>query len=57
MDVRENQYTEKRLSQDVAALHMRPAQEIAHMIMERVQKFGVRGKNQDDKTIVVIKRP
>lgn len=56
MDARENQYTEKRLSQDVAALHMRPAQEIAHMIMDRVQTFGARGKNQDDKTLVVIKR-
>jgi serine phosphatase RsbU (regulator of sigma subunit) len=35
---------------------MRPAQEIAHMIMDRVQTFGTRGKNQDDKTLVVIKR-
>ena len=32
------------------------AQEIAHAIMDRVQKFGARGKNQDDKTLVVIKR-
>jgi sigma-B regulation protein RsbU (phosphoserine phosphatase) len=56
MDVEENQYSEKRLEQDLAALHHRNAQEIAETILERVRKFGLRGRNQDDKTIVVVKR-
>jgi serine phosphatase RsbU (regulator of sigma subunit) len=56
MDAGENQYTEKRLVQDLITLHAKPVQEIAHAILERVQKFGARGKNQDDKTLVVIKR-
>ena len=56
MDPAENQYTEKRLAADLVALHGHTAQEIALAIMDRVQKFGARGKNQDDKTLVVIKR-
>ncbi len=56
MDTEGNQYTEKRLAEDVVTLHNRSAEEIAHAIVERVQKFGARGKNQDDKTIVVVKR-
>jgi phosphoserine phosphatase RsbU/P len=56
MDTQENQYSEKRLGQDLAALRASSAQDIAHAIMERVQKFGARGKNQDDKTLVVVKR-
>jgi sigma-B regulation protein RsbU (phosphoserine phosphatase) len=56
MDPAENQYSEKRLGQDLVTLHAHSAQEIALTIMERVQKFGARGKNQDDKTLVVIKR-
>jgi serine phosphatase RsbU (regulator of sigma subunit) len=38
------------------ALHNRSAEEIANAIVERVQKYGARGSNQDDKTIVVVKR-
>ena len=56
MDPAENQYTEKRLAADLVALHGHTAQEIALAIMDRVQKFGARGKNQDDKTLVVVKR-
>jgi serine phosphatase RsbU (regulator of sigma subunit) len=56
MDVEGNQYGEKRLAEDLVALHNRNAEEIARAIIERVQKYGVRGKNQDDKTIVVVKR-
>ncbi len=56
MDVEENQYSEKRLEQDLSALYNRSAQEIAETILERVRKFGLRGKNQDDKTVVVVKR-
>lgn len=56
MDPSENQYTEKRLGQDLVTFHAHSAQDIAHAIMERVQKFGARGKNQDDKTLVVVKR-
>jgi phosphoserine phosphatase RsbU/P len=56
MDVEKNQYSEKRLEHDLATLHNRSAQEIAETILERVRKFGLRGKNQDDKTIVVVKR-
>lgn len=56
MDAAENQYSERRLAEDLAGLHSRSASEIAHTIMERVTKFGTRGRNQDDKTLVVIKR-
>jgi len=56
MDMEENQYSEKRLEQDLATLSNRSAQEIAETVLERVRKFGLRGKNQDDKTIVVVKR-
>jgi sigma-B regulation protein RsbU (phosphoserine phosphatase) len=56
MDPEGNQYTGKRLAEDLVALHHRSAEEIAHAIIERVQRFGARGKNQDDKTIVVVKR-
>ncbi len=56
MDAEENQYSEKRLAEDLVALHSRSAEEIAHAIVERVQLYGARGKNHDDKTIVVVKR-
>ena len=56
MDAEENQYSEARLAEDLVALHNRSAEEIAHAIVDRVQKYGARGKNQDDKTIVVVKR-
>jgi phosphoserine phosphatase RsbU/P len=56
MDAEGNQYGEKRLAEDLIALHNRTAEEIAHAIIERVEKFGGRGRNQDDKTIVVVKR-
>jgi phosphoserine phosphatase RsbU/P len=56
MDAEGNQYGEKQLATDLEGLHNRSAEEIAHAIIERVQEFGVKGKNQDDKTIVVVKR-
>ncbi len=56
MDPEGNQYTQKRLAEDLVALHHRSAEEIAHAVMDRVQRYGARGKNQDDKTIVVVKR-
>jgi serine phosphatase RsbU (regulator of sigma subunit) len=56
MDAEGNQYTEQRLADDLVALHNRSAEEIANAIVERVQKYGARGSNQDDKTIVVVKR-
>ena len=56
MDPGETQYSEHRLAQDLVALHTGSAQEIAQSLMDRVTKYGVKGKNQDDKTVVVIKR-
>jgi sigma-B regulation protein RsbU (phosphoserine phosphatase) len=56
MDAEEHLYGERGLAEDLVALHNRSAEEIAHAIIERVQKYGLRGKNQDDKTIVVVKR-
>jgi serine phosphatase RsbU (regulator of sigma subunit) len=56
MDAEGNQYSEAHLAEDLVALHNRSAEEIARTVIERVQKFGARGKNQDDKTIVVVKR-
>jgi serine phosphatase RsbU (regulator of sigma subunit) len=56
MDPEGAQYGERRLAEDIAGLHNKSAEEIAHAVMERVEKFGARGKNQDDRTIVVVKR-
>jgi serine phosphatase RsbU (regulator of sigma subunit) len=56
MDAEGDQYGERRLTEDVVGLHNKSAEEIAHAIMDRVEKFGARGKNQDDRTIVVVKR-
>jgi phosphoserine phosphatase RsbU/P len=56
MDSEGTQYGEKRLAEDLGALHSRSAEEIAHAIVERVQKFSGRAGYQDDKTIVVVKR-
>lgn len=56
MDADGVQYTEERLARDLADLHARTVQEITLAMLDRVQKFGAKGKNQDDKTLVVIKR-
>jgi phosphoserine phosphatase RsbU/P len=56
MDASETQYSEQRLADDLKALHVKSPQEIARTILDKATRFGARGKNQDDKTIVVIKR-
>jgi sigma-B regulation protein RsbU (phosphoserine phosphatase) len=56
MGAGEEQYTENRLSLDLDELHAQTPQKIANDILERVQKHGAKGKNQDDKTVVIIKR-
>jgi sigma-B regulation protein RsbU (phosphoserine phosphatase) len=56
MNAQEQQYTEERLGRDLEDLHSLLAQDIARNISERVQQFGAKGKNQDDKTVVIVKR-
>lgn len=49
-------YGEDRLKQEILNNKHYPAKVIAENIIESVQKFSVRSKYSDDKTIVVIKR-
>ncbi|MDE3056414.1 MAG: serine/threonine-protein phosphatase [Bacteroidota bacterium] len=56
MDEKGNQYTEKRLLENLSSMKKKSAQEIARLLLEDVQKFNAKSKYSDDKTIVVIKR-
>ncbi len=56
MDEPGNQYTEKKLIENLSSMKKKSAQEIARLLLEDVQKFNAKSKYSDDKTIVVIKR-
>lgn len=49
-------YGEEKLKQEILNNKHFPAREIAANIMESVQKYSVKGKYSDDRTLVVIKR-
>ena len=52
----QEEYTERRLTNDLLELTHHSAKEIAQIILERVQVFSANGEYSDDKTILVIKR-
>jgi len=56
MDAAGNQYSEQRLIAKLTELKREKAQNIAHLIIEDLQKFSAKSKYSDDKTIVVVKR-
>jgi sigma-B regulation protein RsbU (phosphoserine phosphatase) len=56
MDESGNQYTEKKLIENLSTMKKKSPQEIARLLLEDVQKFNAKSKYSDDKTIVVIKR-
>jgi sigma-B regulation protein RsbU (phosphoserine phosphatase) len=51
-----NYYSEERLIEKIKILKHKPVKEIAYTILEDVIKFSKKGKYNDDKSLVVIKR-
>ena len=49
-------FGEERLKEILITNKELPAKELAEKIIESVQKYSVRGKYSDDRTVVVIKR-